>query len=59
MKIGILSRKASLYSTDRLVRAAKERGHEVEVVDYLRCVMNMARSVGRKWMIVSNASLRG
>jgi ribosomal protein S6--L-glutamate ligase len=42
MKIGILSRKASLYSTDRLVRAARERGHEVQVVDYLRCVMNIA-----------------
>lgn len=41
MKIGILSRKASLYSTDRLVNAAKERGHEVRVVDYLRCVMNI------------------
>ncbi len=42
MKLGILSRKASLYSTSRLVDAAKERGHDVRVVDYLRCVMNIA-----------------
>ena len=41
MRIGILSRKASLYSTRRLVEVAKERGHEVRVVDYLRCVMNI------------------
>lgn len=42
MRLGILSRKASLYSTDRLVNAAQERGHDVRVVDYLRCVMNIA-----------------
>jgi ribosomal protein S6--L-glutamate ligase len=42
MKIGILSRKKSLYSTRRLVEAAKERGHEVHVIDTLRCYMNIA-----------------
>ncbi len=42
MKIGILSRKASLYSTRRLYQAAQERGHDVRVVDYLRCYMNIA-----------------
>ncbi len=42
MKIGILSRKSSLYSTRRLVQAAQQRGHEVRVVDYLRCYMNIA-----------------
>lgn len=41
MRIGILSRKRSLYSTSRLVEAAKERGHEAQVVDYLRCYMNI------------------
>jgi ribosomal protein S6--L-glutamate ligase len=30
-----------LYSTSRLVEAAKERGHEVSVVDYTRCYMNI------------------
>ena len=29
MKIGILSRNPRLYSTNRMVEAAKERGHEV------------------------------
>ena len=42
MKIAILSRKASLYSTRRLVEAAKERGHEARVIDTLRCYMNIA-----------------
>lgn len=41
MRIGILSRKASLHSTRRLCEAAEERGHEVRVVDYLRCYMNI------------------
>src|SRR5690606_16331680 len=41
MKIAILSRSASLYSTARLREAAVERGHEVSVVDYLRCYMDI------------------
>lgn len=41
MKIAILSRKASLYSTSRLVEAAKKHGYQVEVIDYLRCFMNI------------------
>ena len=41
MKIAVLSRKASLYSTSRLVDAARDRGHTVEVIDYLRCFMNI------------------
>jgi len=41
LKIGILSRDPSLYSTGRLYEAAKNRGHEVEVIDYLRCYMNI------------------
>ncbi|WP_341503820.1 30S ribosomal protein S6--L-glutamate ligase [Gallaecimonas sp. GXIMD4217] len=41
MKIGILSRNARLYSTRRLVEAAKARGHEVQVVDALKCYMDI------------------
>lgn len=41
MKIAILSRKASLYSTRRLREAAEERGHDVKIVDYLRCYMDI------------------
>ncbi|ABA58033.1 SSU ribosomal protein S6P modification protein [Nitrosococcus oceani ATCC 19707] len=42
MKIAVLSRNAKLYSTRRLVEAAKTRGHEVRVLDVLRCYMNIA-----------------
>jgi ribosomal protein S6--L-glutamate ligase len=41
MKIGVLSRRASLYSTSRLIEAARDRGHDASVVDYLRCTMNI------------------
>jgi len=41
MRIGILSRRATLYSTRRLREAAEERGHDVKVVDPLRCYMNI------------------
>jgi ribosomal protein S6--L-glutamate ligase len=41
MKIAVLSQKKSLYSTRRLVEAAKQRGHEVRVIDPLRCYMNI------------------
>jgi ribosomal protein S6--L-glutamate ligase len=41
MKIAILSRDARLYSTRRLVEAARQRGHEARVIDVLRCYMNV------------------
>ncbi|MFW5489324.1 MAG: 30S ribosomal protein S6--L-glutamate ligase [Desulfovibrio sp.] len=41
MKIAILSRKKSLYSTTALFEAAKARGHEVLVINPLRCYMNI------------------
>ncbi|WP_437207201.1 30S ribosomal protein S6--L-glutamate ligase [Planctomicrobium sp. SH664] len=41
MKIAILSRKSSLYSTRRLKEAGEKRGHRVHVIDYLRCYMNI------------------
>jgi ribosomal protein S6--L-glutamate ligase len=37
MKIAILSRNSRLYSTQRLVEAAHARGHEVVVLDHLKC----------------------
>lgn len=42
MKIAVLSRNPKLYSTRRLVEAAKDRGHEAAVYDHLRCYMNIA-----------------
>jgi len=41
MKIAILSRNSKLYSTRRLKAAAEDRGHEVHVLDALRCYMNI------------------
>ena len=42
MKIAILSRKKTYYSTRRLVEAAEQRGHEAQVIDTLRCYVNVA-----------------
>ncbi len=41
MKIAILSRNPRIYSTHRLVKAALSHGHEVRVIDPLRCYMNI------------------
>ncbi|GAB3250540.1 30S ribosomal protein S6--L-glutamate ligase [Larkinella harenae] len=37
MRIAILSTNSELYSTQRLVKAAEEHGHEPVVIDHLRC----------------------
>ncbi|MBW8312938.1 MAG: 30S ribosomal protein S6--L-glutamate ligase [Rhizobium sp.] len=42
MKLAILSRNAKLYSTQRLVEAARERRHTVRVLDPLRCYLSIA-----------------
>ncbi|KGQ18686.1 Ribosomal protein S6 glutaminyl transferase [Lysobacter dokdonensis DS-58] len=42
MKLAILSRNTKLYSTRRLVEAARDRGHSVRVLDPLRCYMRIA-----------------
>jgi ribosomal protein S6--L-glutamate ligase len=42
MKIAILSRNARLYSTRRLVEAARKRAHVVRVLDPLRCYARVA-----------------
>lgn len=42
MKLAILSRNSKLYSTRRLVEAARARGHSVRVLDPLRCYMRIA-----------------
>ena len=41
MRIAILSRRPSLVSTQRLKEAGKARGHDMTVVDYLRCYMDI------------------
>lgn len=42
MKIALLARNANLYSHKRLVEAAEERGHEIDVIDTLRVYLNVA-----------------
>jgi ribosomal protein S6--L-glutamate ligase len=37
MKIVVLSRNLNLYSTQRLVEAGKQRGHEMLIVDHSKC----------------------
>ncbi|HZX24806.1 MAG TPA: 30S ribosomal protein S6--L-glutamate ligase [Woeseiaceae bacterium] len=41
MKIAILSRRRSIYSTRRLMEAGEERGHEMHVIDHQRCYMDI------------------
>jgi ribosomal protein S6--L-glutamate ligase len=41
MKIAILSQNPHLYSTKRLREAGQEQGHDMRVIDYLRCYMNI------------------
>jgi ribosomal protein S6--L-glutamate ligase len=41
MKIAMLARNANLYSHKRLVEAAEERGHSLDILNTLRCTMNI------------------
>ena len=42
MKIAMLARNATLYSHKRLKEAAEQRGHELDIIDTLKCYMNIA-----------------
>lgn len=44
MKLALLSRSPNCYSTSRLVEAAKLRGHDVQVINYNQCYMQINRS---------------
>lgn len=41
MRIAILSANHRLYSTKRLVEAARKKGHKVRVLNHLRCFMDI------------------
>lgn len=43
MRVYILSRNEELYSTKRLVEAAKARGWEARVIDYLKCSIEIMK----------------
>ncbi|WP_369599946.1 30S ribosomal protein S6--L-glutamate ligase [Hahella sp. SMD15-11] len=57
MKVAILSRNAKLYSTRRLKEEGQARGHEVHVIDTLRCYMNI--SSGRPSIHYKGEDLQG
>ncbi len=42
MKIAMLARNAELYSHKRFVEAAEARGHQIDVLNTLRCTVNIA-----------------
>ncbi len=54
MKIAILSQDTNLYSTRRLKETGEELGHEMRVINYLRCYMNIT---SRKPSIYYNGKL--
>lgn len=41
LNIGLLSRNGKLFSHQRIIEEAEARGHTVQVIDYLRCYMNI------------------
>jgi len=43
MKIAILSRKATLYSTSRLIEACRQRDADVAVLDPLHCIVKVSK----------------
>lgn len=44
MKIALLSRNPKLYSTKRLIEAGEKRGHEMLLLDHMKCVLVIEQS---------------
>jgi len=49
MNIAILSRDAKLYSTRRLKEAGEKRGHKVEIIDHMKCVLLIEKKNPMVW----------
>lgn len=49
MKIGILSRDPKLYSTRRLKEAGEARGHTIEIIDHMKCVLLIEKKNPMVW----------
>ena len=49
MNIAILSRDAKLYSTRRLKEAGEKRGHKVEIIDHMKCVLLIEKKSPMVW----------
>ncbi len=57
MKIGILSRNRNLYSTNSLMEAFQKRDHDVKVIDYLKCHMDITSH--RPMIYLGDEALKG
>lgn len=42
MRLALLCRNPRLYSHMRLVEAAEQRGHDIDVIDHLKCLIDVA-----------------
>jgi len=49
MNIAILSRNPKLYSTQRLKEAGEKRGHRVEIIDHMKCVLYIEKKNPVVW----------
>lgn len=49
MNIAILSRDAKLYSTRRLKEAGESRGHRVEIIDHMKCLLVIEKKNPMVW----------
>jgi len=49
MNIAILSRDPKLYSTRRLKEAGEKRGHHVEIIDHMKCVLLIEKKNPMVW----------
>jgi len=49
MNIAILSRDPRLYSTKRLKEAGEKRGHKVEIIDHMKCVLLIEKKNPMVW----------
>ena len=56
MKIAMLARNAELYTHKRLKAAAEERGHTLDIINTLRCYMNIAsHRIGLRFIITGKS----
>lgn len=49
MNIAILSRDSKLYSTQRLKETGEKRGHKVEIIDHMKCVLVIEKKNPMVW----------
>ena len=49
MNIAILSRNSKLYSTQRLKEAGEKRGHKVEIIDHMKCILLIEKKNPMVW----------